>query len=173
MADSDAVDELVDQWRARIEQTGVDPGDIGAMETGARMMRAVNHFTKKVRDLHTTFDLEFGEYDVLATLYRAGDPGGLSGKALIRATLVTSGAITNRVDKLVARGLVERQTDPSDRRSMLVVLTDEGRRLVETVTPAHSRNEAEALACFSPKERATLDTLLRKYLVSVGDTTLT
>jgi DNA-binding MarR family transcriptional regulator len=171
-SEADAVDELVGQWRRKVAATKLDPGDLDAMGTGARLLRAAHHFSKAMHDLHATYGLQFWEYDVLATLYRAGDPGGLSGKALIRASLITSGAITNRVDKLVARGLVERRTDPSDRRSMLVALTDEGRELVERVTPAHTANEADVLGCLTSDERAALDTLLRKFLVSLGDVSL-
>lgn len=170
--DVDAVDELVEQWRTRLAGGGPDV-DLGVMGTSARLMRAANLFGKAVHELHATYDLEFWEYDVLATLYRAGDPAGLSGKALIRAMLLTSGAITNRIDKLASKGLVERHTDPSDRRSMLVVLTAPGRSLVEEITPAHIANEERVLGCLTRDEQETLDTLLRKFLVSIGDTSLT
>ncbi|MCW4352199.1 MarR family transcriptional regulator [Hoyosella sp. YIM 151337] len=176
MSETDAIDELVAQWCRRLDRDGrpVDFfGDLAIVGTGARLTRAAQHFGKHVRDLHAEHDLEWWEFDVLATLYRAGDPHGLSGKALIRAMLLTSGAITNRVDRLVQRGLVARDTDPSDRRSMLVRLTEAGRKKVEDVTPPHIANEASVLNALTIEERAQLDAILRKFLVSLGDTTLT
>lgn len=172
MSDTDAVDELVEQWRTRLTADGRDVGDLGAMGTVARVFRVADCLSKAVHELHLSYGLQFWEYDVLATLYRAGDPEGLSGKSLARATLRTSGAITNRIDKLTARGFVERRTDPSDRRSMLVALTDKGRSAVEETTPAHVANEEGLLSCLSPEERDTLDSLLRKFLIARGDTSL-
>jgi DNA-binding MarR family transcriptional regulator len=167
--DRDAVDVLVEQWRTRLTAENKDMGDLEVMGTVARLFHTTDRVGRAVFALHARFGLEFWEYDVLATLYRAGDPGGLSGKALGRATLRTSGAITNRVDKLAQRGLVERRTDPADRRGMLVELTPEGRRKVEEVTPAHIANEAGILACLSLDERSMLNTLLRKLLIATDD----
>lgn len=175
MAESDAIDELVAQWRRRLDRDGRDHdyfGDLEIVGTGARLTRAALHFGKQVRDLHAQYGLEWWEFDVLATLYRAADPNGLSGKALIQAMLLSSGAMTNRIDRLVKRGFIERDTDPGDRRSMLVRLTVEGRKKVEEVTPAHIENEAAALGALTAEERKQLDSLLRKFLVALGDTTL-
>ncbi|MBB3035743.1 MarR family winged helix-turn-helix transcriptional regulator [Hoyosella altamirensis] len=172
---TDAIDELVGQWRARLDRDGREQthfGDLSVVGTGARLTRAAQHFGKHVRALHAKYDLEWWEFDVLATLYRAADPGGLSGKALIRAMLLTSGAITNRVDRLVTRGFVERRTDPADRRSMLVGLTDTGRRKVEAVMPAHVANEEALFSALTAVERVQLDAILRKFLIARDDTTL-
>jgi DNA-binding MarR family transcriptional regulator len=107
-------------------------------------------------------------YDVLATLRRNGEPYQLTAGELVRQTMVTTGAITNRVDRLIERGLVEREAG-SDRRTVIVRLTAAGLRLVDDVVITHMRTEREALASLSPRQQEQLAGLLRQALVGLGD----
>lgn len=108
--------------------------------------------------------LQRGEFDVLATLRRAGAPHALSPTALYDATMVTSGAMTARIDRLERAGLVARQPDPDDRRGILVSLTPEGRSLVDNVVTEHVANEARILAGLTSDECETLSRLLGKLI---------
>jgi len=108
--------------------------------------------------------LTLGEFDVLATLRRAGAPYALSPKALLQATMVTSGAITGRVDKLERGGWVERRPDPQDRRALKVGLTAEGLARIDALMPRHVANEQRVLAHLSPEEQSQLNHLLARLL---------
>ena len=105
--------------------------------------------------------LEPWEFDVLSALRRSGEPYELSPGRLLRETLVTSGTMTNRVDRLVARGLVGRRADPTDRRGVLVRLTPRGRAAVDAALDALLGSERELLAALSTRERDRLGALLR------------
>jgi DNA-binding MarR family transcriptional regulator len=107
-------------------------------------------------------DLELWEFDVLSALRRAGAPYQLSPKALLQQTLVSSGTMTNRIDRLVERELVERETDPNDGRGILVVMTERGRDRVDSAISLLLLGESELLDGLSPLERERLSTLLRK-----------
>jgi DNA-binding MarR family transcriptional regulator len=108
--------------------------------------------------------IESWEFDVLAALRRAGEPYELSPGRLLRETLVTSGTMTNRVDRLTARGLVERLPDPHDRRGVLVRLTAEGKAAVDGAFEALLAAEADLLADLSDRDRTQLAGLLRSLL---------
>ncbi|HYY09822.1 MAG TPA: MarR family transcriptional regulator, partial [Kineosporiaceae bacterium] len=100
-------------------------------------------------------------FDVLATLRRSGAPYALTAGDLMRSAMVTSGAITQRLDRLEARGWVRRGPHPGDGRVVLVTLTDDGRSLVDRVLPDHLATEERLLAALSPEQRTTLAALLR------------
>ena len=111
----DEVDDLVEAWaRER------DDLDLGPVAVFSRISRLAHHVDRARRQAFTAHDIESWEFDVLAALRRAGRPYELSPGRLLRETLVTSGTMTNRVDRLAIRGLVERHPDPSDRRGVLV-----------------------------------------------------
>ena len=114
----DEVDELVEAW-AR-ERSDLD---LGPVEVFSRISRLSRHLDLARRAAFSAEGIESWEFDVLAALRRAGTPYELSPGRLLRETLVTSGTMTNRVDRLVARGLVERLPDPADRRGVKVRLT--------------------------------------------------
>ena len=109
------------------------------------------------------------EFDVLAALRRAGEPYELSPGRLLRETLVTSGTMTNRVDRLAARGLVERSPDPDDRRGVIVRLTPEGKSTVDGAFAALLDAEHELLADLPERDRSRLASLLRTLLAPFGD----
>ena len=109
-------------------------------------------------------DLDGWEFDVLAALRRAGDPYALSPGQLATQTLVTSGTMTNRVDRLAARGLVTRAPDPDDRRGVRVLLTESGKRTVDGAFADLLSREHALLESLSTGERAELAELLKALM---------
>jgi len=164
---ADAVDAIIDQWRR--ERPDVADG-LWAMAIVGRVQRLNRVLERELAAFFTQHDLQNWEIDMLFTLRRAGLP--LSAGALLRSAMVTSGAITNRIDRLEARGLVERIRDTEDRRSVLIQLTQGGRDLVDAVLQPHLANEHRIFAALSTEEREALATLLRTTLEHLGDTTL-
>jgi DNA-binding MarR family transcriptional regulator len=164
---SDAVDQILDQW-AR-ERPDVDAWPMGIIGRITRLSRLVD---RELKNFFAGHGLERWEFDVLATLRRSGAPYELTAGALNRAAMVTSGAITNRIDRLAAKDLVERVPDEEDRRSVRVRLTERGQALVDEVTGLHVANEARLLASLTPDERRQLAGLLRGLLESLGDTSI-
>lgn len=163
----DAVDLLMAQW-AR-ERPDLDVWPMGIMGRIARLSRLLD---RELKEFFASYGLERWEFDVLATLRRSGPPYELTTGALHRAAMVTSGAITNRCDRMVAKGLIERIPDSDDRRSIRVRLTERGLALVDEVVGPHVANEARLLAALDPEERDQLAGALRTLLASLGDTTL-
>ncbi|WP_018353095.1 MarR family winged helix-turn-helix transcriptional regulator [Longispora albida] len=158
------MDLITDQWRT--ERPELDPTPIGVI---GRMGRLSALLDKELKTFFAAHDLETWEFDVLATLRRFGEPYEMSMGALFGNMMVTSGAITNRVDRMAARGLVERCADPGDRRSVRVKLTPEGLRRVEAVVGLHLDNERRLLAPLSEDEHDQLAVLLKRLLLSLGD----
>ncbi|MFJ8625340.1 MarR family winged helix-turn-helix transcriptional regulator [Kitasatospora sp. NPDC093550] len=165
MEQRDTVDDIVEQWaRTRPDLNPEAMGLIG------RLRRLNARVDAALREYFTTCGLDSSEFDVLATLRRSGEPYELNARALLKAAMVTSGAITNRVDKLSAKGLVERNPCPDDRRAVLIRLTPAGKELIDGALAGHVRNEERLLAALDGGERAQLDGLLRKLLIAHGDT---
>ena len=155
----DEVDGLVEAW-AR-ERSDLD---LGPVEVFSRISRLSRHLDLARRDAFTAHGIESWEFDVLAALRRAGAPYELSPGRLLRETLVTSGTMTNRVDRLASRGFVERLPDPHDRRGVLVRLTAEGKSTVDGACGALLGAAAALLEGLAPRDRATLARLLRTLL---------
>ena len=108
--------------------------------------------------------LQPGWFDLLAALRRAGAPYELNPTALTRATMLSSGGTTKRLDRLAEAGLVERRLDPDDRRGTLIRLTRRGKAIIDRAVEMHLQNEKRLLRSFTPAELRTLDSLLRKLL---------
>ena len=108
--------------------------------------------------------LQPGEFDVLATLRRSGAPYALTPTALYEAAMLSSGGMTNRIDRLEAAGLIERQKHPTDRRGVLVALTPKGLALIDKLVLLHVENERAMLSPLSADEQRQLDALLAKLL---------
>jgi DNA-binding MarR family transcriptional regulator len=158
----DEVDRLVEAWgRERADL------DLGPMEVLSRVSRLGHHLDRARRLAFTEHGIESWEFDVLAALRRAGTPYELSPGRLLRETLVTSGTMTNRVDRLAARGLVERLPDPKDRRGVLVRLTAEGRRTVDGALSGLLQRERDLLAALDAGDQNRLADLLRRLLVPI------
>ncbi|SDQ51150.1 MarR family winged helix-turn-helix transcriptional regulator [Thermostaphylospora chromogena] len=161
----DAVDALVAQWRRERPDLDVWP-----MEVIGRISRLSRLLERRLKDVFARYGLEQHEFDVLATLRRAGPPYELTAGGLLKAAMVTSGAITNRIDRLEAKNLVERVRDSDDRRCVRIRLTDRGRELVDEILPVHLANETGLLSVLSPDDRDHLIGVLRTLLESLGDT---
>ncbi len=156
----DEVDRLVEAWARERADLDLQP-----MEVLSRLSRLSHHLDRARRQAFAEHRLEPWEFDVLAALRRSGAPYELSPGRLIRETLVTSGTMTNRVDRLEARGLVERQPDPHDRRGVLVRLTGEGRTTVDGALEGLLGRERDLLAGLSGAEQTRLAGLLRTLVL--------
>lgn len=163
----DAVDLVLAQW-AR-ERPDIDVWPMGVVGRISRLSRLLD---LRLKEFFAERGLERWEFDVLATLRRSGPPYELTAGALNRAAMITSGAITNRIDRMAKRGLVERVPDEADRRSVRVRLTDQGWETVEALVGPHTENEALLLSALNPRERDRLASTLRTLLESLGDTSL-
>ncbi|WP_157254020.1 MarR family winged helix-turn-helix transcriptional regulator [Nonomuraea typhae] len=164
---SDAVDMLLAQWAK--ERPDVDASPMGIVGRISRLHQLLGTGLKEFFNAH---GLERFEFDVLATLRRSGPPYELSAGALLKAAMVTSGAITNRIDRMEAKELVERVRDSGDRRSVRIRLTPQGLELVDRLLGPHVANEDRMLAALDEEQREQLAGLLRILLESMGDTTL-
>jgi DNA-binding MarR family transcriptional regulator len=155
----DRIDALVAQWH------DVRPDlDVGVMAEVARLLGVARLVAERMTGKAAEHGLQTGEGDVLFTLFRAGPPHRLSPTRLAASTLVATGTMTNRLDKLEARDLVRRLANRHDRRSLLVELTETGRSLVNDLVEEHLENEEQILAALSRRERDQLTRLLRKLL---------
>src|SRR5689334_1801000 len=155
----DEVDDLVTAWRAQRPDLDVEP-----MQVLSRISRLARHLDIARRGAFTEHGLESWEFDVLSALRRQGPPFQLTPGALLRATLVTSGTMTNRIDRLAAANLVRREPDPRDKRGVLVTLTEAGRERVDAALDGLLRREQALLAALDPGERRNLADLMRILL---------
>jgi DNA-binding MarR family transcriptional regulator len=159
----DEVDQLVEAWhRERADL------DLAPVEVFSRISRLARLLDRARRQAFTAHRIEPWEFDVLAALRRAGAPYQLSPGRLLHETLVTSGTMTNRVDRLAGRGLVDRLPDPGDRRGVLVRLTAEGKSTVDAAFEELLAHERALLAALPAADRATLATLLKMLMTPLG-----
>ncbi|NNF99154.1 MAG: MarR family transcriptional regulator [Desulfobacteraceae bacterium] len=161
---NDHVDYILAQW-AR-EKPGLDTSPMAVI---GRISRISRHFDKLLQQFYSQFGLNGGEFDVLATLRRSGRPYQLTPTQLFNSLMLSSGAMTNRLDRLENAGLIKRTANPDDRRGILVRLTRQGVELMEKAYPAHIANEHQILSILTGAEREVLVDLLRKLLLSIED----
>lgn len=154
---NDEVDRIVDAWARERPDLDFSP-----LQVLSRVNRLARHVDRARRNAFAASDLELWEFDVLSALRRAGSPYQLSPKALLQQTLVSSGTMTNRIDRLVDRGLVERHTDPNDGRGVLVVMSALGRDRVDAAIRLLLEAESELLDRLSRADQERLSSLLRK-----------
>ena len=154
--DPDEVDAIVAAWQR--ERPDVD---VSAMQVLSRVSRLARHLDRARKQAFAAHDLETWEFDVLSALRRTGPPYDLSPGRLVAETLVTSGTMTNRVDRLAERGLVERHPDPHDRRGVLVRLTPSGRRTVDAALDELLDHERVILGALDTTEATRLADALR------------
>jgi DNA-binding MarR family transcriptional regulator len=152
----DEVDALVEAWRRERPDLDVAP-----LEVLSRVSRLARHLDLARRQAFEAHDLEPWEFDVLAALRREGPPYALSPGRLLQVTLVTSGTMTNRIDRLEAKGLVERVPDPDDGRSVRVILTADGRQRVDDALTDLLAHERDILAALPSADQDRLAALLR------------
>jgi DNA-binding MarR family transcriptional regulator len=160
----DEVDSLVAAWERERPELDVTP-----MQVLSRVSRLARHLDRRRSIAFAAHRLESWEFDVLAALRRAGPPYQLSPGRLIRETMVTSGTMTNRVDRLAARGLVGRTEHPGDRRGVLVTLTAEGRATVDAALEDLLIAEQQILAGLSTDQQRQLALWLRSLLLPYDD----
>jgi DNA-binding MarR family transcriptional regulator len=156
---SDEVDDLVAAWHAERPDLDVTP-----LQVLSRVSRLARHLDLARRASFTSHGLETWEFDVLSALRRQGAPYQMTPGALLRATLVTSGTMTNRIDRLAEAGLVKRQPDPRDRRGVLVTLTALGQAKADDALADLLGRERDLLASLGPDDQRTLAGLLRTLL---------
>jgi DNA-binding MarR family transcriptional regulator len=157
----DEVDRIVSRWKH------VRPDlDTAPAEVLQRITRAYGLQSLSFNSVFARYGLTWGEHLVLAALRRAGPPYRMSPTTLFNAMMLSSGAMTNRLDRLEEMGLIGRLADPNDRRGRLVELTPKGLKLVDEAVVAHFANEDRLLEGLTARERATLAGLLKKMLLS-------
>jgi DNA-binding MarR family transcriptional regulator len=137
------------------------------MAVVGRIQRLARELERALDRVFSSFGLGLGEFDLLATLRRSGEPYRMTPGELLDWMMVTSGAVTKRVDRLERAGLVARAPDPGDRRGVLVGLTPEGLELIDRAVEEHVANEENLLAGLTNQERERLARLLRKLGESV------
>ncbi|MCK0113889.1 MarR family transcriptional regulator [Ornithinimicrobium sp. F0845] len=162
MADrtTDEVDRIVAAWQRERPDLDVSP-----LEILSRVSRLARHLDLARRHAFDQWGLVAWEFDVLSALRRSGEPYELSAGELVRQTLVTSGTMTNRIDRLVSRGMVSRAHSTSDRRTVLISLTATGREAVDGALADLVADERSLLAGLSGRERDVLTDLLRRLVV--------
>jgi len=157
----DEVDRIVAEWKVERPDLDVSP-----THTLQRITRLSLLLGASFARTFAPYGVSWGEYLVLAALRRAGPPYRMNPTALFNSVILSSGAMTNRLDRLESMGLVERLPDPNDRRGRLVALTDAGRDLVDRSVVDHLANEERLLEPLDAEEREQLAGLLRKMLLS-------
>ena len=155
----DEVDRLVAAWRRERPDLDVEP-----LEVLSRVSRLSRHLDIARRAAFAEHALEPWEFDVLTALRRAGSPYQLSPGQLLTQTLVTSGTMTNRIDRLAGKGLVQRLPDPDDRRGVLVRLTEAGQERADAALAGLLDHERAILAELSTAQRGDLAGLLRQLV---------
>jgi DNA-binding MarR family transcriptional regulator len=155
----DHVDFVMDQWRKECPEL-----DVSSMAVSSRVFRLSTLAAHDVERRYKTHGLNHGEFDVLATLYRSGPPYALNPQRLIGAMLLSSGAMTHRLDRLEAGKFIERRANPEDRRSVLVSLTAAGLATIKRALADYVDDLDRLLLPLEAGERATLAGLLRKLL---------
>ena len=159
------MDRILGQWAQ--ERPDLDASPMGVF---GRLSRAERLLGRSLAEASSRFGINRGEFDVLATLRRAGEPYALTPTELFRSMMLSSAAMTNRLDRLEERGLVRRSPDPDDRRGVRITLTEEGLDLIEGAVEAHVEAEEGLLGALSGEDRERLADLLRKLLFSMeGD----
>ena len=159
---SDHVDDIVEQWgRERPDL------DVSALALVGRLLRASRLADARLSEGIRIHGLESGWFDLLAALRRSGPPFELNPSELMRTTLLSSGGMTKRIDRLADEGLVVRRPDPGDRRGTLIRLTARGKALIDRALETHLANEERLLGGLSSSQRRQLDSLLQRLLANL------
>jgi DNA-binding MarR family transcriptional regulator len=158
----DHVDGILAQWRR--ERPELDVGPIGVF---GRLFRSAQLADSALADGIVPHGLQPGWFDLLAALRRSGAPYELNPTKLMETTLLSSGGMTKRLDRLDEAGLVKRRPDPADRRGTLVRLTRRGKTIIDKAVETHARNEDGLLGSLTRTDRRALDDLLRKLLAGL------
>lgn len=161
-SEEDAVGLILRQWA--VERPDLD---VSAMGILGRLSRIAKLLDKSLAETFGRYGLNGGEFDVLATLRRSGEPYSLTPTELYRSMMLSSAAMTNRIDRLEVRKLVVREPDPEDRRGVRVRLTAEGFRLIEDAVAAHVEGQQHLISDLNLKQREHLAGLLASLMISM------
>ena len=155
----DKLDLVVEQWHNEKPHLDTTP-----MALIGRLLRISKHLETRITQCHKSFSLTLGEFDVLATLRRAANKSCLTPSELTDALLLTSGAMTNRLDKLAEKGFVSRCHSEEDRRSVTVALTESGRTLIDEAIEVHVSVLNDLMKSLSTEDKTLLNGQLNKWL---------
>ncbi len=159
---NDHVDGIITEWRR--ERPDLDVSPIGVI---GRLHRLALALTEQLSIVYREYGLSEGEFDVLAALRRAGEPFERAPGDLAQHTMVTSGAMTKRVDRLEEAGLVTRRVSQVDGRGRVIGLTAAGRERIDRAFEAHVANEHRLLAALAPADRAAIEPILTRWLATI------
>ncbi|CAM3239256.1 MarR family winged helix-turn-helix transcriptional regulator [Vibrio neptunius] len=154
----DAIDRVVEQWAKEKPELDTEP-----MAIMGRLLRIAKHMETEVTQLHKRYDLKLGEFDVLATLRRSGSPFRLTPSELIDSMMLTSGAMTNRLDKLESKRLIAREHSKQDRRSVTVQLTDEGFTLIDKIIEEHAQVQHKLVKGMNSNQKRQINQILKGW----------
>lgn len=157
---SDSVDTILGQWK--IVRPDLDCSSMGVV---GRLRRTSNLWQDKMEKVFKAHELSSIEFDMMATMRRS-DPSGITPTELYKTLMLSSGAVSTRLEKLVQRGLIERVYSEQDRRSCKVILTPQGVELIDDALVGHVGNMDAMLAVLTDEEQQQMADLLRKVLVS-------
>ncbi|MBD1911331.1 MULTISPECIES: MarR family transcriptional regulator [unclassified Leptolyngbya] len=160
----DRIDDILEQWHQESPQL-----DVSSLAVIGRVLRIARLLEKRREQVLADYGLNVWSFDMLATLRRQGPPYQLKPTELYGLLMLSSGAMTNRIDRLEQDGVVVRLRDPGDRRSVSVQLTQKGIDLTDRVMPVLFAKEKQMMEQFSTMEEQTLVQLLRQFLKSFDD----
>lgn len=160
----DHVDRILAQWRQERPDLDVQP-----MALIGRMKRIHDRLSTGLQKVFAAHGLNGASFDVLATLRRSGEPYALSPSELVEWTMVTSGTMTNRLDRLESAGLIERRPNPKDGRGTVVALTHQGLRMIDQVVSEHVTNQHALVSGLDAASMAQLDCLLKGWLAALDE----
>ncbi|MEI6895390.1 MAG: MarR family transcriptional regulator [Colwellia sp.] len=155
----DKIDNVIKQWALEKPLLDTEP-----MALIGRLLRISKHIEANISTFHKHFGLTFGEFDVLATLRRSANHNGLTPSELLDELLLTSGAMSNRLDKLQSKKLIDRVPSEFDKRSVSVALTDKGRILIDQVIEAHVQLQQTLVSALSKSQKISLNGALKTWL---------
>ena len=156
------MDEIKAQWAQQRPDLDTEP-----MELIGRLIRLSTHLSQEMGETFARHGLSAASFDVLATLLRSGPPHALSPNQLLATMMVTSGTMTNRIDQLEKEGLVSRVQNPKDKRSVLVKLTEKGRRIIDDAVTDHVETQTRLVSVIDEHQRDDLNALLKFYLANI------
>jgi DNA-binding MarR family transcriptional regulator len=157
---TDSVDHIIQAWAVRDPRLDASP-----LEVAGRLLLCAVHLERAIVAALEPFGLSFGDFDVLNTLRRHGEDEGTKPRELAKSSLITSGAMTSRLDRLERAGLIERKPDPTDRRGVLVRLTERGERLAEESLHAVIAADEDFLEPLSRRQRHSVASALKQLLL--------
>jgi len=160
----DHVEKILAQWQQERPDLDVTPmGVIG------RIKRLHDRLLEELNVVFASHGLNAASFDVLATLRRSGSPYALSPSQLISWAMVTSGTMTNRLNRLESKGLIERRSNPKDGRGFVIALSKKGLLLIDQVVTEHVKNQHRIMSGIDSKSREQLNTILAAWLVELEE----